>query len=288
MNLVPPYDVMCLHRRISTSWLFSSHFCFSPPTRIPRGLRTGGLVVGRSCLLVQLGGGARTVSSTGSSLHWQIQVWFCGCGRQHSEKPGGRGPTARVDRSSPPRPGELKAVTVQWTGEVETCLFWMPIKITIWKRPCFCSVCGAASLLCWMSQVLSLIGTRGEEGTPHEWTSQGATARGLGDQVTPPAAALRRPSNPELVMDAWARFPFWAVSWPVVAQCVRTGYAGGPLSRSLMVSQFIYHLTHPSISISVSHPAGQSVTQATNAVPPGCVIQHFVPVQSVSSPVRLD
>lgn len=236
-------------------------FLFQPANKNPTWSQNRGAGGGE---ILPVGGGARTVSSTSSSLHQQIQVRFCARGRQHKEKPGGKGPTARVDRSSPPRPGELKAVTVQWTGEVETCLFWMPIKITIWKRPCFCSVCGEASLLCWLSQVLSLIGTRGEEGTPppYEWTSQGATARGLGDQVTPPAAALRRPSNPELVMDAWARFPFWAVSWPVMAQCVRTGYAGSPLSRSFMVSQSIYHLTHPSIGSSVSHPAGQSVSHA--------------------------
>lgn len=87
MNLVPPYDVMCLHRRISTSWLFSSLFCFSPPTRIPRGLRAGGLVVGRSCLLVGGVGRTRTVSS--SLLH---QVWFCSCGREDLENPGANRP----------------------------------------------------------------------------------------------------------------------------------------------------------------------------------------------------
>lgn len=81
MNLVPPYDVMCLHRRISTSWLFYSLFCFSPPTRIPRGLRAGGLVVGRSCPTVG-GGGARTRQQHYSSSQQLHQVWSCGCGRE--------------------------------------------------------------------------------------------------------------------------------------------------------------------------------------------------------------
>lgn len=91
MNLVPPYDVICLHRRISTSWLCSSLFCFSPPTRIPRGLRAGGLVVGRSCLLVG-GGGARTVRSKAAAVAAVVclhQVWFCGCGREDLENRGG-------------------------------------------------------------------------------------------------------------------------------------------------------------------------------------------------------
>lgn len=35
MNLVPPYDVMCLHRRISTSWLSSSLFLFQPANKNP-------------------------------------------------------------------------------------------------------------------------------------------------------------------------------------------------------------------------------------------------------------
>lgn len=90
MNLVPPYDVMCLHRRISTSWLCSSLFCFSPPTRIPRGLRAGGLVVGRSCPLVVVP--APSVSKQQQQqLH---QVWFCGCGREGTlqRNPGGQQP----------------------------------------------------------------------------------------------------------------------------------------------------------------------------------------------------
>lgn len=162
MNLVPPYDVMCLHRRISTSCLLSSLSRFSPPTRIPRGLRAGGRRWGDLAC-------RRWWCPHRQQRQWQQQqqlhqVCFCGCGRQSGKtKTGVGGPTARVDRSSPPRPGQLNAVTVQWTGGVETCLFWMPIKITIWKRPRFCSVCGEASLLCWMSQVLSLIGTRGGE-----------------------------------------------------------------------------------------------------------------------------
>lgn len=90
------------------------------------------------------------------------QVWFCGCGREDLENRGGQ--QAGLTGRGPLGRGELNVVTVQWTGRVAMCLFWMPIKITIWKRPCFCSVCGEASLLCWMSQVLPLIGTRGEEG----------------------------------------------------------------------------------------------------------------------------
>lgn len=35
MNLVPPYDVMCLHRHISTSWLFSSLILFQPANENP-------------------------------------------------------------------------------------------------------------------------------------------------------------------------------------------------------------------------------------------------------------
>lgn len=163
MNLVPPYDVMCLHRRISTSWLFSSLFCFSPPTRIPRGLRAGGLVVGRSCLLV--GAAASTVSSK-AAANCCTRCGFAAVDGYTVGKPGGGGQQAGLTGRGPLGRGELNAVTVQWTGWVEKCLFWMPIKITIWKRPCFCSVCGEASLLCWMSQVLSLIGTRGERDRP--------------------------------------------------------------------------------------------------------------------------
>lgn len=166
MNLVPPYDVMCLHRHISTSWLFYFLILFQPANENPTWSQSRGAgwsgeggQRARLFLLVVL---AAPSASCNDCSSWQLhQVWFfCGCGRDAREP----GQQARVDGSPPPRPGELNTFAVQWTGWFETCSFWMPIKITIWKRPCFCSVCGEASLLCWMSQVLSLIGTRGEDG----------------------------------------------------------------------------------------------------------------------------
>lgn len=92
MNLVPPYDVMCLHRRISTSCLLSSLSRFSPPTRIPRGLRAG---VGGGEILPVGGGGARTVSSgsssgssSSSSSSYTRCVFAAVDGSQAKRKPG--------------------------------------------------------------------------------------------------------------------------------------------------------------------------------------------------------
>ena len=113
-------------------------FLFQPANKNPTWSQSRGAGGwGRACLLVD--GGARTrqqkAVTSNSSCPSCVVLWLW-TGSQ--EKTGG--PTARVDRSPPPRPGELNSVAVQWTGQVETRLFWTPIKITIWKRPCFCSV----------------------------------------------------------------------------------------------------------------------------------------------------
>lgn len=63
MDLVPPYDVMCLHRRISTSWLFSSLFLFQPANKNPTWSQSRGA-----------GGGGRGVACWWCCLHRQQQA----------------------------------------------------------------------------------------------------------------------------------------------------------------------------------------------------------------------
>lgn len=74
-----------------------------------------------------------------------------------------------------------------------------------------------------------------------------------------------------------ACLPFWAMSRPVVAKCVRMGYDTLGAFVQERDSLITHLLTRSLIShASNQHRAGKSV------------IHHVVPVESVSSPVRLD